>query len=138
MTYDLDMLDMELRKTEIGRQVVAIFNRHIDEVFFLVSHHRQVMVAWQRNQGPAFISAFLESGAAEGRPIPKEINGVTHTALIRRMTAALQEAGSPELRKAVGDHAGLVMEWVSDCDSIEMLLNKLRLGQVLPPEPSHA
>lgn len=136
MTYDIDLLDIELRKTAAGTKLLQVFNAHVDEVFFLVGHHRQVIVAWQRNQGPAFIAAFLESGIAPGIKWKKEINGITLQSLIRRMAAALQDAGSPPLRKAIGDYISLIMEWTNACESLNDVLEKLKSIEALPVETS--
>jgi Zn-dependent M16 (insulinase) family peptidase len=132
MMYDIDALDIELRKTEAGSRLLSVFNAHVDEVFYLVSHHRQVMVAWQRNQGPAFVSAFLESGVSPDAKFRKEINGVSLQSLIRRMAAALQDAGSPPLRKAIGDNIALIMEWAGTCESMNHLLEKLKSIEAIP------
>ncbi len=134
MTYDIDSIDIALRKTAAGTQLLKVFNAHVDEVFFLIGHHRQVIVAWQRNNGPAFVSAFLESGMEPGIKWKREINGVTLTALIRRMAAALQDAGSPQLRKAIGDHISIIMEWISACESLHDVLEKLKAMEALPKE----
>ncbi|MEX6688084.1 hypothetical protein QTN47_11295 [Danxiaibacter flavus] len=136
MTYDIDLIDIALRKTAAGTELLKVFNAHVDEVFFLVGHHRQVIVAWQRNNGPAFVSAFLESGMEPGIKWKREINGVTQTALIRRMAAALQDAGSPPLRKAISDHISLIMQWINECGSLNDVLEKLKSIKALPPETS--
>lgn len=136
MTYDIDLIDIALRKTAAGTELLKVFNAHVDEVFFLVGHHRQVIVTWQRSNGPAFVSAFLESGMEPGIKWKREINGVTLTALIRRMAAALQDAGSPPLRKSISDHISLIMEWVNECESLNDVLQKLKSIEALPPETS--
>ena len=136
MTYYIDLIDIALRKTAAGTELLKVFNAHVDEVFFLVGHHRQVIVAWQRNNGPAFVSAFLESGMEPGIKWKREINGVTLTALIRRMAAALQDAGSPPLRKAISDHISLIMQWLNECESLNDVLEKLKSIEALPPEIS--
>ena len=132
MTYDIDQLDIELRKTEAGTRILQVFNRHVDEVFYLVGHHRQVMVTWQRNQGPAFISSVLETGFSPDSRVKQEINGVTFSALLRRMAAALQDAGSPALREAVGKHTALVLRWAEKCSSLRELLEELKRSNALP------
>ena len=136
MMYDIDLLDIELRKTEAGSRLLSVFNVHVDEVFYLVSHHRQVKVAWQRNQGPAFVSGFLESGASPEAAFKKEINGVSLQTLIRRMAVALQDAGSPPLRKAIGDHIALILEWTNACNSLNDVLEKLKNSEALARETS--
>lgn len=136
MLYDIEQLDIDLRKTEAGSRLLQVFNQHVDEVFFLVQHHRQVTVAWQRNQGPAFISSLLETGVTPGTQLKKEINGISVYMLIRRMAAALQDAGSPPLRKAIGDHVAVILQWVTECNSINDVLEKLRQSDALPRETS--
>ena len=136
MTYDIEILDIQLRKTEAGTRLVKVYNEHVDEVFFLVGHHRQVMVTWQRNHGPAFISSFLETNITPDTLLKKEINGVTVYALVRRMAAALQEAGSPALRKVISDHIAAILEWTEACNSINDVLKKLKELSALPLETS--
>ncbi len=136
MEYDIETLDIQLRKTATGSKLLQVFNTHVDEVFYLVSHHRQVTVAWQRNQGPAFVSGFLETSVAPDTQLKKEINGVTVYAMIRRMAAALQEAGSQALRKAIGNHIAVIMEWATQCNSLNDVLEKLKKVEALAPEVS--
>jgi hypothetical protein len=136
MLYDIDNLDIELRKTAAGKKLLSVFNAHVDEVFYLVGHHRQVMVAWQRNQGPAFVAEFLQSTDSPQVPFKKEINGVSVQTLIRRMAVALQDAGSPPLRKAIGEHIALVMEWANACNNMNDVLERLKNAEAVRPELS--
>jgi hypothetical protein len=136
MLYDVDKLDIELRKTEAGSRLLKVFNAHVDEVFYLVGHHRQVMVAWQRYQGPAFVAGFLGSGTSPDVAFKKMINGIHVTTLIRRMAVALQDAGSPALRKAIGDHIALIMEWTEACNSMNEVLERLKATEALSGEIS--
>jgi hypothetical protein len=123
--YDIELLDIRLRKTPTGRKIVEEVSRHVGEIGFLINHHRPTMVTWQRNKGPEFISSVLKSGFDESSPIDKEIEGVTLSALVRRMAATLQEIGSPELKRAITQYLSLVLRMIQDCNSLQDVFRKV-------------
>jgi hypothetical protein len=50
------IMQRRLEETPFGREVGAQVRQHLPEAIDLVNHHRAVMVAWQRVQGPSFLA----------------------------------------------------------------------------------
>ncbi len=124
--YRIEVLEERLKATPTGRQIAAVFEAHIDEVMLLVNHNRQVTVTWHRNHGPEFIGSAVRSGFEEDFKVVQEYEGVTLSQLIRRMAAALQDAGTPMLKKDIGDHFALVMHWAQTCTSLNQVLEEIK------------
>lgn len=124
--YRLELFEYELKATSIGREILKIIAAHIEEVTQLVNHNREVMVAWKRNNGPLFFSQLMGSGFTTDIKIEKKIKGVKLSTLIRRMTVALQDNGSPSLVKAIDDHLLLVLKYSDNCNSLQEIFKKIR------------
>ena len=50
--------------------MLALFKEHREELMHLVNHNREVMAAWNRYQGPAFLAHIARSVRRENQPIP--------------------------------------------------------------------
>lgn len=119
--YRIDVLEDRLKTTPMGRQIAAVFETHFEEVMLLINQRREVTVTWHRNHGPAFTGSIVRSGFEQGYTFTREIEGVTLTQMIRRMAAALQDAGTPALKKAIGEHYALITHWAQSHESIEQV-----------------
>jgi len=125
----LEYFEKELNSSTDGKVVLKIIQQNMEEVISLVNHSRPVMVDWQRNHGPAFISSALDSGYNSGTKLKKEINGVTLQQLIRRMADVLQENGSHELSQAISRHLVMVLNFVNECNSLDELFKKIKSSE---------
>lgn len=105
----LGELEQELRDYPEGRRLFELFKLHRPELLDLVRHRREVMAAWHRYQGPAFLSHIARSVRRQGKPIPEQIKGISLQNLLLKMTAVLQRNGSPALQQAVSDNYLQVM-----------------------------
>lgn len=128
--YRIEVLEERLKATPTGRQIAAVFEAHIEEVMLLVNHNRQVTVTWHRNHGPEFIGSAVRSGFEHDFRVVQEIDGVTLPQLIRRMAAVLQEAGTPALKKVIGDHFGLALKWSQTCTSLNDVFEEIQRLEV--------
>jgi hypothetical protein len=108
----LQALEAELERSDAGRRILAMIRRHRAEVFSLVNQNRAVTVAWRRNEGPALLATLLRTEDGAATPLPRVVNGVPVMNLLIAMTAALQEHGSPDLRRDLDAHALAVMRLV--------------------------
>lgn len=102
--------ELRLRQTERGRLLWSIIDLHQREVLHLVNHERAVTVAWQRNQGPAFIAALGRSLKEPIYRIPRELNGVTRERLLIAIATMLDAHGSESLRATLEQHRALLQE----------------------------
>lgn len=97
-------LESELMVFSEGRRVLNLFKKHRSEVLNLVNKNREVMAAWNRYQGPAYLANIARSIRRENKPVPDNIKGITLHSLLLKMTAVLQRNGSPELAREVSEN----------------------------------
>ena len=132
-------LEGKLEESPLGRKWLELVRRHLDEVRELVNHDRRAKVAWQRVQGPAFVSHWVKSAREPDYVVPAEIGGMRLENALLAMCAALRERGSPELGRAATDHYLTLLELARGCrragDFVERVtaLAQGRSG----PEASH-
>jgi hypothetical protein len=127
----LDEVVEHLRQSVNGRLVLRLYDIHHREVRALLSHDRQVRVAWHRNRGPALVAKLLSGLHGLDQPIPKEIEGVTLEAGLRRVADALSQAGSQALRADVSLHASAAIGVLVESTTIRDALERVR-AQDLP------
>lgn len=99
------IMQRRLEETPLGRELGTQVRFHIPEIIDLVNHHRAVMVAWQRVQGPAFLAQWMNGVRNPSVVVPREINGVTMNSALLRMATVLKSHGSPSLQQAIDDNA---------------------------------
>ena len=105
---------MNLVVSEKGRRMLELFKIHRAELLSLdPAPQREVMVAWNRYQGPAYLAHIAKTIRRENKPVPEQIKGVSLQSLLLKMTAVLQRNGSPELAKSVTDNYLQVMNVLS-------------------------
>ncbi len=124
----LEYFEEELNASPPGREILGVIMSHVDEVNRLVNNNRGVMVAWQRNHGPQFLTSAMDSGFDEHTPVRKEFDGVSLERLLLRMADALQQSGSRELAATVGRYASPVLAAASECASLSDLFARIRAG----------
>lgn len=124
--YRIEKLEARLTKTPTGRQIAAVFEVHVEEVMMLINNNRKVMVAWHRNHGPEFIGSAVRSGYEDGFRVLQEVQGVSLSQLIRRMAAVLQDLGTPALKKVIGDHFAMVLNWAQHFTSLNEVLEEIQ------------
>ncbi len=109
----------------------TVFEKHNSEVFHLVNHQREVMVAWQRNEGPAFVAAFARSSREPNFKVPSEINGISIQHLLLSMYVVLDDHGSEVLRGDLKLYGMDFINIVLESDSLTSLNDSLRDMNVL-------
>jgi len=122
----LQDLEQEIRQKPLGRKVLDKIKEHRPEAARLVEQNRAVKVAWHRCQGPAYAAHCLHSFEDRGYKVPPEVNGVSVFDLVQRMAQVLKTYGSDRLRVDIQDHEQLACEWISGCDSVWQLVDRVR------------
>lgn len=131
VTDGLVTLRRDLEQTEFGKRWLEVVHIHEAEVRRLVNTDRATKVAWQRCQGPAFLSHFLKSARESTHRVPREIVGTRVENAIVTMAAVLQQHGSQELRRAVAEHYLTALECAQKAESAaEAVANMRRLAGV--------
>jgi len=132
-------LHNQLEDSIIGSRLIDLFNIHREEILFLVRKNKEVMVAWHRYEGPAYLS-HLSISAKRAKTIPENINGISLQNLLLKMAAVLKRHGSPELHLAVNAHYLTVMEIFSNGSKPEDWKKNLENldARLLDQTPTHA
>jgi hypothetical protein len=116
----------DLERTAAGQRWLALLREHSSEVRFLVNHHRETKVAWQRSQGPGFIAHYVKSARERTHRVPREIGGVHIQNAIIAMASVLQRHGSPALAQAISEHYLNVLQCAERSESAEELITHAR------------
>jgi hypothetical protein len=122
----LEYFEKELNASPTGREILDVVRSYMDEITRLVNTNRIVMVAWQRNHGPRFLTSAMDSGFDEHTPVTKEVEGVTLQQLLLRMADALQQAGGPELKASIARYAAPIFTVARECGSLSELFGRIR------------
>ena len=106
-------LEAELSSSREGLRILELFKIHSSELLELVRHKREVMVAWNRYQGPAYLAHIAKNIRQENKPVPGQIKGITLQSLLLKMAAVLERNGSAELATSVSENYLQIMAILS-------------------------
>ncbi|MEO5817898.1 MAG: hypothetical protein ABIT20_21690 [Gemmatimonadaceae bacterium] len=135
MMRKLEYFEEELSASTMGREVLAVIRSHMDEVMSLVNGNRAVMVAWQRNHGPRFLTSAMDSGFSAHTPVRKAIDGVSLQQLLLRMADALQQTGSHALAATIARYAAPALTAARECETLDDLFDLIRAGTLAESAP---
>lgn len=88
----------EIRDLNKESLLSKLYEAHFKEVMDLINHSRPVTLAWQRNQGPAFVAAIARAARLDYYAVPYEINDSGRFELLKAMNEAIMENGSEKLK----------------------------------------
>lgn len=125
MFEPFEAMEAELRRYKTGARILELFTVYQHEIMQLVNGNREVMAAWNRYQGPAFLAQIIRSFVRADKPIDEEIKGVRLQNLLLKMTGVLQRNGSTELAQAISEHYITVMQVFSAGRLPEQWKNRL-------------
>ena len=110
LSESLAELESEVHSSREGMRILELFKTHRAELLNLVRHKREVMAAWNRYQGPAYLAHIAKNIRREDKPVPSQIKGVTIPGLLLKMAAVLQRNGSARLAAAVSENYIEIMD----------------------------
>jgi len=114
-----------LEANEVTAGLLAIGQKHSQEVTYLVNHCRPVMVAWCRNEGPALLAIVMAAVRDGHYRLPEKVNGVAPHQLLLRMRDVLSRHGSRELGDALHSIDLDVEEVFRNCGNLNELIDRL-------------
>jgi hypothetical protein len=129
----IEELETIVRTRPGGATLLAELGPHAEEVNFLVQRNRRVAVVWQRNSGPEFARALVDSGFDELLTIPRSIGGATLEGLLLAMADVLQRHGSLQLRHVIAANAHDLLRCARACTTLREVIDSLaalRLARV--------
>jgi hypothetical protein len=78
-----------------------LYEKHHREILTLINTVRPVTVAWQRNQGPAYVAALTRAARVEAYSVPFSINGISREQLLTALAQAFESRGTESLSSDV-------------------------------------
>ena len=118
-------MQRRMSESALGREVGEHVRFHLHEVVGLVNHHRPVMVAWQRVQGPSFLAQWMDGVRNPSQPVPKEVDGVTINAALLKLAAVLKSHGSTALRQSIDTYGLRLMDLLDRSATVDELIENL-------------
>jgi hypothetical protein len=111
-----------VERTDQGALLSTLVRRHSAEVRQLVHHCRRVMVTWHRQQGPAFVNAFIRDSGRPGWPLTREIDGVGLADALTALRDVLMVEGSAALRESILQYAQPILDLATRTGSLDEVL----------------
>lgn len=114
-----------LQNHEVTAKLLAIGQRHSDEVTYLINHCRPVTVAWHRCRGPALLATVMSAVRDGHYRLPATVKGVTPYEVLKRMRVVLSQHGSKALKETMEAAQIDVEELFKDCDNLSVLIDRI-------------
>ena len=134
-TPETHMLE-KIRDVNRSSLLHDLYQRHHHEILELINYHRPVTVAWHRSQGPAFVAAVARAARVEHYTVPYRIEGISREALLRKMAESLSRHGSQTLKKDIQHFEALVVEILTENETIEEIVVSLLAAGLLDALPA--
>jgi hypothetical protein len=118
----LDALEKEMLASSNGKRFIQIIKNFLPELIQLINHRRPVKLIWNKYQGPAFTTVFMNGVRNRKSLFRKEVNEISIRTLMLKMYDVLMQEGSPELRSTIEQYNRLLYE-LAEYNSIEEIIN---------------
>lgn len=118
----LDSYKTLMQRSSYSRQLYNDFTRHLEETVRLVNEDRESMVAWQRLQGPSFISIIKNLDIRLPYRFERSIKGISVEDMVTGMAAVFKKRGSPSLAAAIEKHAPVIAAAVAGSETVEEMI----------------
>lgn len=128
----LSKIEQKLNQTPCGQQFLHTIHENRREVLDLINDNREVKVAWNRFQGPAYVGHFAKNANEPHHPIPREVNGYSLQHLLIKMNEVLERNGSRKLAKAVEDYSQTAFQFAAEYTGIDAIDTMLAQGDFCP------
>ncbi|MEV4442704.1 hypothetical protein AB0K09_27555 [Streptomyces sp. NPDC049577] len=89
----------DLERTEAGRLLLRLWQRHQRELIDLVNTDRAIKVSWYRNGGAALVQLLLRMRDRPESRLPGTVHGVPLDLCLERLLALFARAGGDRLRE---------------------------------------
>jgi hypothetical protein len=122
----LRAIEAELEKTPAGGRLVRFVRAHAEELTNLVHNSKRVLLAWHRNEGPAWTALFLRAIAEPDRQLPRVVKGVSIETALERISEALMNEASEALRASMIADRELAYRLIDGSRSLNELLARAR------------
>ncbi|HEX3475965.1 MAG TPA: hypothetical protein VHT91_13155, partial [Kofleriaceae bacterium] len=92
-------VEHDLARSDRGRALTALWQRHSGEINRLINTDRRVAVGWHRNGGPALFQCLVRAADGDSLTLPHEIAGRPVDDCVSAIAALLARHGSAELQR---------------------------------------
>ncbi|MFO8001910.1 MAG: hypothetical protein R6U46_11745 [Marinilabilia sp.] len=120
-----DRYQQLLESTSRGRDLLRCLKQHAPEIKELVNHNRQVIVAWQRHQGPAYVALVVRKLKMDDESLAKQINDIKLYDLLKSMHEVLNKTGSEALILDINKYADDIFESLENCHTNQEFIQAL-------------
>ncbi len=104
-SYRVSFLENQLNKSDFGKTIILLYYRHRNEVRDMINTCRPAKVAWNKNEGQAFLASFVKSIKTPEYNFQTQINGISVISLIDTMRKIFLEFGSINLREDIHNYS---------------------------------
>jgi hypothetical protein len=119
-------LRRQIEAHEATARLVAIGERHRDEVMSLVNERHRVTIAWHKCEGPALLASVMSAVRDGHYRLPSSVKGLTLVEALQRMRAVIAEHGSAALRQTMGSpDAELVLQACEGATDLNMVIERI-------------
>ena len=112
-----------------------LYEKHHQEIIRLINHCRPVTIAWQRNQGPAYVAAISRAARESTYQLPHNINEISRQTLLSRLSEVLSAHGSDVLQRDILHYKESLIACVMKGYSLEDLADGLKESAFLDVIP---
>jgi hypothetical protein len=115
-----------LQQHENTARLLALGQRHADEVTYLVNHCKPVTIAWHKAHGPAILATVMGAVRDGHYRLPASVKGTAPYEAVERMREVLSRYGSPALREHVGrGEAAPLLQELKACTDIHEVIDRI-------------
>jgi hypothetical protein len=114
----LKTIEGQVRNISGGADFLHAVSEFRNEVMDLINENREVKVAWNRYQGPAFVGHLAKHANEPTHPLPEEINGYTIQNLLIKMHEVLEKNGSSGLASSIEKHAQFIFSLANNMSAL--------------------
>ncbi|HEX9893178.1 MAG TPA: hypothetical protein VGA78_04610 [Gemmatimonadales bacterium] len=101
-------LQTDLDRTPQGRDLIAVWLHHSEELNRLVNTERRVAAAWRRANGPEVFRRVIAAAEEPINPLPSDIGGRPAAAVLDEFLREVERYATPALRRDLQRHRPLL------------------------------
>jgi hypothetical protein len=115
---DIPNILEQLRDVNEQSLLYWLYEKHHKEILTLINTVRPVTVAWQRNQGPAYVAALTRAARTDAYSVPFAINDISREQLLTALAQAFESCGTESLSSDVRKFKADIIRVMTSGESI--------------------
>lgn len=123
----MNFVETRLNASKPGRLIIGLYYSHRHEVRDLINSCRPVKVAWNRNQGQAFLASIAKSITTPSEDFKTSIKGISLVTLLEKMHTEIAMHGSIGLKKDIEKYGRPLMNLLSNQYNAHKIIEQISL-----------